>query len=700
MRMENYKVFFRGFQVATNASAKVALVSQWFPGTMDPPPGPEVHASLTDIRQPIPKEMTEEVRRQIIMEVRDQMSAIVKGRSLWIAEYISNGGIAMCREYEILSADISRELGVYLDLAPKQKNQGDKIRVLLWTLQDPNNAAVDKSQKIFVSRRWEDTQPYMYVSQYPIPRSTWVHSFALWSIDKMKGTETRTIRNPCLGFDMPLLKKTLSACQNKILFVRNDSEASGPEEKAVKKKKKKKETLWKERPSAMDPISEGNAALLSRLHFYPVVKTEILSTSALKIAFDRITKGYCGECLDTNSAMYQRIRTYCSRVGSGTKLKEERPRCNEALMALYKSQIEAFNMAYDTEQGQQITQMDHERLVEHAIFSKQSFERQLKNSAIAQRPKNALRKIWEKLYESSSSSEDEPPAPAPAERPQRPPRVQPNEETESDDDDDDVIIVESSGSMVGKVVELHKKYNLFGMLERSVIKTFIDTLYSEWTRFVKTHKRMLDASDDRGFWSLVGQPQNKRLLKNLKAKTKRKKKKEGVEYSEDLWIKYLCQYAGAWGQPWRCDYTFISIRVFQSLDKFSAPLPTKIGWLNDAYRYIQEHPVGGAAAVDPRSERQRQIFDELARNLPGHIPRTEERPEPSPWARPYMKLMLLLPKTMDLYKVMLAITEAPPEDDASEEMLQGREQDQGPPDFERQLKGLRQQFLSMRKKRA
>ena len=115
---------------------------------------------------------------------------------------------------------------------------------------------------------------------------------------------------------------------------------------------------------------------------------------------------------------------------------------------------------------------------------------------------------------------------------------------------------------------------------------------------------------------------------------------------------------------------------------------------------IQEHPVGGAAAVDPRSERQRQIFDELARNLPGHIPRTEERPEPSPWARPYMKLMLLLPKTMDLYKVMLAITEAPPEDDASEEMLQGREQDQGPPDFERQLKGLRQQFLSMRKKRA
>ena len=695
MRMENHRVFLRNFQVATNASAKVALVSQWFPGTMDPPPGAEVHADLPPIQQTEPAEIMATILRQL--------SVIVKDRSLWIAEYISNGGIAICREYSILLAHFHRDVGIYLDLTPKQKNQKEKIRLLLWTLQNPDSA-VERSQ-IYVSRRWADSdaKPYLYVSQYPIPRSpeaTWVHSFALWSIDKKEGTETRTIRNPCLGFDMPLLKKTLSACQNKILFVRNDSEASGPEEKAVKKKKKKKETLWKERPSAMDPISEGNAALLSRLHFYPVVKTEILSTSALKIAFDRITKGYCGECLDTNSAMYQRIRTYCSRVGSGTKLKEERPRCNEALMALYKSQIEAFNMAYDTEQGQQITQMDHERLVEHAIFSKQSFERQLKNSAIAQRPKNALRKIWEKLYESSSSSEDEPPAPAPAERPQRPPRVQPNEETESDDDDDDVIIVESSGSMVGKVVELHKKYNLFGMLERSVIKTFIDTLYSEWTRFVKTHKRMLDASDDRGFWSLVGQPQNKRLLKNLKAKTKRKKKKEGVEYSEDLWIKYLCQYAGAWGQPWRCDYTFISIRVFQSLDKFSAPLPTKIGWLNDAYRYIQEHPVGGAAAVDPRSERQRQIFDELARNLPGHIPRTEERPEPSPWARPYMKLMLLLPKTMDLYKVMLAITEAPPEDDASEEMLQGREQDQGPPDFERQLKGLRQQFLSMRKKRA
>ena len=694
MRMENYKVFFRGFQVATNASAKVALVSQWFPGTMDPPPGAEVHADLPPIQQTEPAEIMATILRQL--------SVIVKDRSLWIAEYISNGGIAICREYSILLAHFHRDVGIYLDLTPKQKNQKEKIRLLLWTLQNPDSA-VERSQ-IYVSRRWADSdaKAYLYVSQYPIPRSpeaTWVHSFALWSIDKKEGTETRNIRNPCLGFDMPLLKKTLSACQNKILFVRNDSEASGPVEKAVKKKKKK-ETLWKERPSAMDPISEGNAALLSRLHFYPVVKTEILSTSALKIAFDRITKGYCGECLDTNSAMYQRIRTYCSRVGSGTKLKEERPRCNEALMALYRSQIEAFNMAYDTEQGQQITQMDHERLVEHAIFSKQSFERQLKNSAIAQRPKNALRKIWEKLYESSSSSEDEPPAPAPAERPQRPPRVQPNEETESDDDDDDVIIVESSGSMVGKVVELHKKYNLFGMLERSVIKTFIDTLYSEWTRFVKTHKRMLDASDDRGFWSLVGQPQNKRLLKNLKAKTKRKKKKEGVEYSEDLWIKYLCQYAGAWGQPWRCDYTFISIRVFQSLDKFSAPLPTKIGWLNDAYRYIQEHPVGGAAAVDPRSERQRQIFDELARNLPGHIPRTEERPEPSPWARPYMKLMLLLPKTMDLYKVMLAITEAPPEDDASEEMLQGREQDQGPPDFERQLKGLRQQFLSMRKKRA
>ena len=695
MRMENHRVFLRNFQVATNASAKVALVSQWFPGTMDPPPGAEVHADLPPIQQTEPAEIMATILRQL--------SVIVKDRSLWIAEYISNGGIAICREYSILLAHFHRDVGIYLDLTPKQKNQKEKIRLLLWTLQNPDSA-VERSQ-IYVSRRWADSdaKPYLYVSQYPIPRSpeaTWVHSFALWSIDKKEGTETRTIRNPCLGFDMPLLKKTLSACQNKILFVRNDSEASGPVEKAVKKKKKKKETLWKERPSAMDPISEGNAALLSRLHFYPVVKTEILSTSALKIAFDRITKGYCGECLDTNSAMYQRIRTYCSRVGSGTKLKEERPRCNEALMALYRSQIEAFNMAYDTEQGQQITQMDHERLVEHAIFSKQSFERQLKNSAIAQRPKNALRKIWEKLYESSSSSEDEPPAPAPAERPQRPPRVQPNEETESDDDDDDVIIVESSGSMVGKVVELHKKYNLFGMLERSVIKTFIDTLYSEWTRFVKTHKRMLDASDDRGFWSLVGQPQNKRLLKNLKAKTKRKKKKADVEYSEDLWIKYLCQYAGAWGQPWRCDYTFISIRVFQSLDKFSAPLPTKIGWLNDAYRYIQEHPVGGAAAVDPRSERQRQIFDELARNLPGHIPRTEERPEPSPWARPYMKLMLLLPKTMDLYKVMLAITEAPPEDDASEEMLQGREQDQGPPDFERQLKGLRQQFLSMRKKRA
>ena len=693
--MENHRVFLRNFQVATNASAKVALVSQWFPGTMDPPPGAEVHADLPPIQQTEPAEIMATILRQL--------SVIVKDRSLWIAEYISNGGIAICREYSILLAHFHRDVGIYLDLTPKQKNQKEKIRLLLWTLQNPDSA-VERSQ-IYVSRRWADSdaKPYLYVSQYPIPRSpeaTWVHSFALWSIDKKEGTETRTIRNPCLGFDMPLLKKTLSACQNKILFVRNDSEASGPVEKAVKKKKKKKETLWKERPSAMDPISEGNAALLSRLHFYPVVKTEILSTSALKIAFDRITKGYCGECLDTNSAMYQRIRTYCSRVGSGTKLKEERPRCNEALMALYRSQIEAFNMAYDTEQGQQITQMDHERLVEHAIFSKQSFERQLKNSAIAQRPKNALRKIWEKLYESSSSSEDEPPAPAPAERPQRPPRVQPNEETESDDDDDDVILVESSGSMASKVVELHKKYNLFGMLERSVIKTFIDTLYSEWTRFVKTHKRMLDASDDRGFWSLVGQPQNKRLLKNLKAKTKRKKKKEGVEYSEDLWIKYLCQYAGAWGQPWRCDYTFISIRVFQSLDKFSAPLPTKIGWLNDAYRYIQEHPVGGAAAVDPRSERQRQIFDELARNLPGHIPRTEERPEPSPWARPYMKLMLLLPKTMDLYKVMLAITEAPPEDDASEEMLQGREQDQGPPDFERQLKGLRQQFLSMRKKRA
>ena len=695
MRMENHRVFLRNFQVATTASAKVALVSQWFPGTMDPPPGAEVHADLPPIQQTEPAEIMATILRQL--------SVIVKDRSLWIAEYISNGGIAICREYSILLAHFHRDVGIYLDLTPKQKNQKEKIRLLLWTLQNPDSA-VERSQ-IYVSRRWADSdaKAYLYVSQYPIPRSpeaTWVHSFALWSIDKKEGTETRTIRNPCLGFDMPLLKKTLSACQNKILFVRNDSEASGPVEKAVKKKKKKKETLWKERPSAMDPISEGNAALLSRLHFYPVVKTEILSTSALKIAFDRITKGYCGECLDTNSAMYQRIRTYCSRVGSGTKLKEERPRCNEALMALYKSQIEAFNMAYDTEQGQQITQMDHERLVEHAIFSKQSFERQLKNSAIAQRPKNALRKIWEKLYESSSSSEDEPPAPAPAERPQRPPRVQPNEETESDDDDDDVIIVESSGSMVGKVVELHKKYNLFGMLERSVIKTFIDTLYSEWTRFVKSHKRMLDASDDRGFWSLVGQPQNKRLLKNLKAKTKRKKKKADVEYSEDLWIKYLCQYAGAWGQPWRCDYTFISIRVFQSLDKFSAPLPTKIGWLNDAYRYIQEHPVGGAAAVDPRSERQRQIFDELARNLPGHIPRTEERPEPSPWARPYMKLMLLLPKTMDLYKVMLAITEAPPEDDASEEMLQGREQDQGPPDFERQLKGLRQQFLSMRKKRA
>ena len=719
-----------------DSAAAEGLLSAWFPGKMEPPV--DDRGRWVSLQKPVDKNYL--IPDPAVNEVIESLNQFLQYRPIWIVRYVSDQGQAFCQQCVIMRLLSHERDGIYLEMLPLHSKSGEedeRLKLILWCF-DTNLDLVSfgwmdlssQKQHLYLLEKFESAEDELEINLKFIPR------MGLWSLSKAKGGEEKRVQavphhDGGSSHDELLVVNPQSIVEGVLRFidVLNEERADDP----PRQPQEEHTVLWlTDPPPQAEPgdkrLPPGDVALLLQLYQYVVHKqkskkdvpprTDGLDDEKLKGLWDRITNGYVGECLDKGGNAYKEIDMFCEERKRETGKSENalRGECARVLMRLYHDEVHDLNRAYQCRGGAQVTQVNHEVLLANGILSREDFtqimmpdsrlaladevidlsqfgqimdggdgkgkEQMKKRRARRIKLIDVLEAIWKKMYTLSRSA------------------IMVEEgDISQDESGDGWVDPLSMSAIVTRMLTLHRKYKLFGDWTVRRIQLTVQCIYDKWKAFIteKNGGVYLD-TEDQNFIYLLGQQQNKLIWD-----------KSGNK-SLQAWDKYLCMYAGTWGKKWRCDYTFISIRVFLALDEAAGDLSTKIQWLDDGYARVEENERRRLARPPQsknvaRDERIKELFQALDGELQELIPKKAEQEAGTAAAavtwKPYRRLLLELPLGTPLYQVILATCVPRSRSGEAEDSLQNGAKQSDlvfKSDFDKTTSILQNLFLTMKER--
>ena len=568
----------------------------------------------------------------------EKLQEEVMFRPVWICQYITEHGEALFKEYVILFVAYTTRNTVALQLYPKKPEQDEAIMIDLWVAKDKEQI-YDYWEGVHWSFRTDSSRRFMCPLQPFNSREPfrYLPGLALWSLpdEEQQGvrlildisTHPTIIRRSVLQqrFGLPgglqfvdanAVRSTAMRAEEKAPSIEIPASVWGTSEGMV--------WIDDDDKDALQPTDKGilnrlvRTILSNKSDQAEKVEQGELHEQELKSFFDQYGHGYYGDFEHDAMAKEMHIRP--------GQLKN----AWDALKSLYRAEIAAFNQAYTCSYGERLTEADHALLVRQrpAILCKRDFENYFNAEAILmehrmdQKEHKELEKLFKKFYFSDKKQEQ---------------------------DGEEANVFFDHIPMVQDMSKIHTKYNIFGGMSVNMAKTYVAALYQYW----KEHNQAIGLSEeeelraaDQHFKLLVGQVQNK-ILWGMKEPSRRLQ----------LWKAYLTQYAGVRQKPWRCQYPFISIRLFLALHAdVSKPLETNVAWLDAAYEKAKRKMDEEDSTLEILSEfvvERRRRKEDLHQQMHSALAKLNlaKDKEAVTW-QPYWRLLTLLPKEDDIFQIV------------------------------------------------